>query len=1177
MPDNSSSTNYKRNSENKYSAFISYSHRDKRWGTWLHHRLETFPVPKSLVGQPVAGDWKIPTTLHPVFRDMAELGTAPDLGAKLEEKLRQSRVLIVICSRAAAHSEWVNEEVRFFKSLGRGDRVLCLLVDGEPNVSPNEDASPEESLECLVPALRYALDEEGQLTQQTAADPLAADVRPGHSYRDALLKIVAGLLNVEFDTLKRRELQRRLRRQVVLTVTCLLILVVTGALGFWANAERKRAVENLATAQHHLNGERLGKAKVEWDKNLAPRALPWLAAVLAEPPALTSSRYDHTHLRYNLTRRMCASPQEMWFDVPPVSQTSLSPDGSACITTTNEGCFLRTIGQDDFQLSLNIKLCRLIQWTPDGQRVFIGDTFGPYEVWDVAQRKRLWSGDTQWRIVDSYPDSKFRCDRSGERLLSVLNGTIRVHNLKTNQSIELATTWKRPAQHDSKDKPAQADDLPDVVPGWEEPIWVNAMPDGVTFNPDGAQVVACDKNGFLTRWNTQTGQVEQRLQWDHVAGEFRPPKASTIGDVAFIQPPVLDPSVWWSHTAISRDAQRVAWADSVGHISMCDLMDDQVTRTLDLSDQNQRQLIQMVSLGFATENSQVLRIHVNAPFDHGGLNDAMEPLMYVWHISDTPSPASVEDVRRFLFHHDYELSANGNLFVHALQQSPSLQRVQGVAETTIHAWDTRTGLLAGTIHLPWDCRHFSASADGARVLSVANYTTGLAPAPIVPMAGSDELPEADENELYPLNGTRSITSIWQLHPSLWQTHSISGNQLDAALSHQGHHLATLSPEGKVQLWNADTGQALAAPALKSIKAQGISFGVGGRLFIYLEEGDLLIYPVADPSPLRIAAAKDTSIAFAELSSQESSLLTGQSDGVFQVYQLNTGEAQPLLKLQPAHAIGAEFADARGRELVVYFEDGSCRLWSVATGEPITEFIRHQTERSGQFAIQSAFRLGEAIATLPVAHESSSPVQDPRIRRWNAESQPAGPSLDHDWIIIGAALTDDEQKLATWTDDRIYLWDFPTGRSLTPPIPQPVSIMQATFNTTGTMLAVARTDGSVQLWDAVTGDAVTPSQYFAGDELLAISFNDRVLRLIIKKIGSASQIPADSSQPEMVQIWSLPLSIPPELSAQTVSRRQIEAKLLSGYEINDAGGFVRLGFDDIREGWQSYHPATISQE
>ena len=37
--------------EFKYWAFISYSHQDKAWGDWLHKALETYRVPKRIVGR----------------------------------------------------------------------------------------------------------------------------------------------------------------------------------------------------------------------------------------------------------------------------------------------------------------------------------------------------------------------------------------------------------------------------------------------------------------------------------------------------------------------------------------------------------------------------------------------------------------------------------------------------------------------------------------------------------------------------------------------------------------------------------------------------------------------------------------------------------------------------------------------------------------------------------------------------------------------------------------------------------------------------------------------------------------------------------------------------------------------------------------------------------------------
>src|SRR5438132_11366043 len=76
-----------------------------------------------------------PRRLFPCFRDRDELPLSADLGDTIEDALRASRYLIVICTPASARSRWVNEEVRYFKSLGRADRILAIIAGGEPNAS----------------------------------------------------------------------------------------------------------------------------------------------------------------------------------------------------------------------------------------------------------------------------------------------------------------------------------------------------------------------------------------------------------------------------------------------------------------------------------------------------------------------------------------------------------------------------------------------------------------------------------------------------------------------------------------------------------------------------------------------------------------------------------------------------------------------------------------------------------------------------------------------------------------------------------------------------------------------------------------------------------------------------------------------------------------------------------
>ncbi len=236
----------------KYKAFISYSHKDEKWASWLHKALETYKVPKHLVGQPTEFG-PVPERIAPIFRDREELSTSTSLGDVLTTALKNSACQIVICSPHAAKSRWTNEEILTYKRLGRSDRVFCLIVDGEPGASIGTE-TPD--LECFPEALKYEVDDEGNITGNRS-EPIAADARKGKDNKhNAKLKLIAGMLGVDFDALRQREAQRRHRRMAFLTAAAVVGMAITSALAAsaWfarleAEAQRNRAQIEAETAR----------------------------------------------------------------------------------------------------------------------------------------------------------------------------------------------------------------------------------------------------------------------------------------------------------------------------------------------------------------------------------------------------------------------------------------------------------------------------------------------------------------------------------------------------------------------------------------------------------------------------------------------------------------------------------------------------------------------------------------------------------------------------------------------------------------------------------------------------------------------------------------------------------------------------------------------------------------
>jgi hypothetical protein len=198
-----------KSTDKRYWAFISYSHADSKEAEWLHKSLEGFKVPPSLVGTE-SRNGVVPRRIFPVFRDRDELPTSADLGANLHAALRNARYLIVICSPSSANSMWVNAEVEFFKKTHGNSNVLCLIIGGTPG-----GTGEGEQAECFCPALRHQINPDG--STGAPSEPIAADLRDNKDGRlRALLKIVAGILGVDFDALYQREKRRKRKRALAL-------------------------------------------------------------------------------------------------------------------------------------------------------------------------------------------------------------------------------------------------------------------------------------------------------------------------------------------------------------------------------------------------------------------------------------------------------------------------------------------------------------------------------------------------------------------------------------------------------------------------------------------------------------------------------------------------------------------------------------------------------------------------------------------------------------------------------------------------------------------------------------------------------------------------------------------------------------------------------------------------
>lgn len=190
-------------------AFISYKREDEKWAKWIQNKLESYKVPTIVKGE------NIPERIRPIFRDATDLSGGV-LAKSIKKGLDSSKYLIVICSPKAKKSPWVDKEIQEFIASGREEFIIPFIVDGVAH-----SANPDE--ECFPASLL-----------QLSADREILGININENGRDsAVVKVIARMLDVRFDTLWNRFQRNEKRKRIVIWTCMIFALLVIATVAAW--------------------------------------------------------------------------------------------------------------------------------------------------------------------------------------------------------------------------------------------------------------------------------------------------------------------------------------------------------------------------------------------------------------------------------------------------------------------------------------------------------------------------------------------------------------------------------------------------------------------------------------------------------------------------------------------------------------------------------------------------------------------------------------------------------------------------------------------------------------------------------------------------------------------------------------------------------------------------------
>ena len=886
--------------ERRYWAFISYSHQDERWGKWLHHRLETFRLPKRLVGTSSPYP-SIPAKLFPVFRDRDELPVSADLGRNISEALRLSRHLVVICSPAAARSRWVNEEILTFKRLGRSDRILAMIVAGEPNAADGKPGWARED-ECFPEALRFAIGPDGQLTQQRI-EPIAADVRPGQDGREnAFLKLVAGILGVPFDALRQREQERRLQRLRLVTAGVSLLLLLFAALGAAFYVQRNRAEAALAEVRQTLSRSDYLQAVDALRMDASPEALAFLARAVRTNPRHAAA----TDLLISaLSDRRWLLP--LGEPVPLGEEVGLAVfDRQARALFVSEGMDVwRVLDPDSREVRGRGRVTppRIgrAAFAPDGQGIAIAsgildtNTLG---VWDILggtlTSPPMKLGGAPGSIVFS---------QNGQTLLVPEDTRVEQRDVRTGATSRPSLEHNKPVMAAAYtpdgfriiysalfntyfwDAASGAADGP--------PLKHDAIPQSLAVTLDGDRLAIALGDGTAQVFNLPGGEP------------MGPPLAhrSDINEVLFSDDGQLLLTTSNDRTAVIWDlVTGRRWAEAMRHAGP------------------------VIAGVFAPGADTVLTVS-------GGQGKAAQ--LHRWrlnrHVSSTvdlPQDARVVGL---------SIRADGR------------QVLACTLDGTVRLWDARTGALTRELLPPGeeiaDCL---LSPDGQTVATVAGpvvtlwgLATGGAPLTLThdgPVNALDFSPDGRRVVTASADGT---VAVWRTQDGAPQGPVLrqDGAVLGVAFNPDGGLLLTRTDDGVARLWDARTGQPQGEPMGLGDPLTVANFSADGRrVLLGSRNGVARVWDAGTGQAITPQLLHEHGVTAARFSPDGQWVITATGAfgerGAARVWDATSG--RPLTDPMPhPDGVASLALEPKGRRLVTGAFDGKLRFWDPTTGKPLS--------------------------------------------------------------------------------------------------------------------------------------------------------------------------------------------------------------------------------------------------
>jgi len=368
----------------KYDAFVSYSHAgEEEIAQRLQEGVERFAKP-----------WYRTRSMR-LFLDKNSLTASPGIWSSIEEALAESRWLVLIASKRAGRSPWVEREIRWWLKNRSAQTLIIVVADGQLVWDRDRNDFDPKASSALPPVLQGALDEEPLWV------PIVGEKPSDEELRSAIIDVASPLKGISKERLvaAAEQERRRTMRWVLCVIAGLSVLLIAAMVaGVIALNQRSSALaqaklaesRQIAAASEAAAGENLSTAMplaveaYRMDPNAQTRAALFNADTTSpnlvrfvdaggEVVQLAGSNDGRSALAALATGRVMLwetanQPAQELFRLPrKPSGVTISTDGSVAAAADPSRCLLWRRGERPVRLPVPVGLhCDAVGVSPSG-------------------------------------------------------------------------------------------------------------------------------------------------------------------------------------------------------------------------------------------------------------------------------------------------------------------------------------------------------------------------------------------------------------------------------------------------------------------------------------------------------------------------------------------------------------------------------------------------------------------------------------------------------------------------------------------------------------------------------------------------------------------------------------------------------------------------------------------